>query len=260
MLSNLNKYFAPHYAARRFDTVCTIVNGVEQVVPNRRLYIAANAANALELQNQLGGFGMPWTQVVGSAHITGAQAQAFVDIINKSYGDNQHRRVLDHPDWRAIYGVAIRPLTYLGHGGAPMVAPAADYTVPCHDCHLVLPLRNIAIDHQRPVSGSDSEPVCKVFRAMGLTQSGPAGPKGTSVVAAYSAAVGGVAGVAPARGAVGVARDAKYTLNDRGQMFYSLVKWADDLMSLEECCLNHVINLRPLCGACNTSNRNVQYY
>jgi len=59
-----------------------------------------------------------------------------------------------------------------------MAPPAPGDTVPCHDCGLVLPLRNIEIDHQRPVAGSTTEPVCKVFRAMGLTQAGdPPAPK-----------------------------------------------------------------------------------
>ncbi|MBS0422978.1 MAG: hypothetical protein JSR71_00765 [Proteobacteria bacterium] len=80
---------------------------------------------------------------------------------------------------------------------------------------------------------------------------GPTGPKGQGVIAAYSAAVGGAAGA-------GAGLNEKYTLNDRGQIFYTLVKCAGTgaSMTMEERCLNHVINLRPLCGACNTSNRN----
>lgn len=239
----------------------TIVNGnvVYQQPRQRRIFIAANTQQ-VTLQHQPGGAGTPWTAVGGVAPVTLAQVTAFVNIIvNDSFNNNYHRRVIHNAGWRAIYSVAPRALLYLAHGAAPCPKPPAD-TVACHDCGLVLPLANIDIDHQRPKVGNDYEPVCKVFRAMGLTQAGPSGPKGGAVLATYAPSVGAVAPPASARNAAGAALYQKYTLTDRGQIFYSLVHWAGQSMILQERCLNHVINLRPLCGACNTPNRNTRHF
>jgi hypothetical protein len=235
----------------RVYDMLTIVNGaeVDQQPPIRRIRILPNTTQAI-LQQRVG---PNWQPVPGVAAVTQAQVTQFVNIIQRSFTDGQHRQVLQNAEWRALYHVAPRVLTYLGVNGAPLLpAPMGD-TVPCRDCGLVLPFSNIDIDHQRPVAGNDLEPVCKVFRAMGLTQGAPTGRKGLHVNPAYSALVGGLPGAA-------AGLNAKYTLNDVGQIYYTLVNWAGRSLIMQERCRNHIINLRPLCGSCNSPNRNVRHF
>jgi hypothetical protein len=160
-------------------------------------------ANVAQLRTKVGA---NWQNVPG-ATVSLAQAAAFEGLIALHYPT--HRDVLTHnAQWRAIYNVANRVLSYVDRANAP--APhAAEETVPCHDCNLVCRLdANITIDHQRPQAGNEMEPVCKVFRAMGLTLDGPSGRKGLNVVGAWRASVGGLANAG-----VGTL-NAKYTLNN----------------------------------------------
>jgi hypothetical protein len=250
LLTVPNRLNANHNT-RTYDII-TIRNGLEvdQQPPTRRIRVVQNTTQAV-LQRRVGPH---WQDVLGVAPVTRQQLVQFVAIIQQSYIDNQHRGVLQQAQWRALYHVGQRVLSYLGQNGLPLnPAPMVD-TVACADCGLVLPLRNIDIDHQRPFAGNDREPVCKVFRAMGLTVGGPDGHKGQGVVAAYMAQVGGLPGAANA------ALGDKYTLNDRGEIFYTLVNWAGKSLIMEERCRNHIINLRPLCGACNTPNRNTRHF
>ncbi len=254
MLTVPNRLNAVHYPRPR--DVVTIRNGVEVSAQpaTRRIFVAANATQAILQQRVVLHGQAHWQAVLGVAPVTRQQLVQFAAIIQQSYLDNHHRDVLQEAQWRGLYHVGQRVLSYLGGDGLPLhPAPMTD-TVPCADCGLVLPLRNIQIDHQRPFAGNDCEPVCKVFRAMGLTVGGPDGRKGGAVVAAYAAQVGGQQGPANAT------KGDKYTLSDRGAIFYTLVNWAGKSMLLEERCLNHIINLRPLCGACNTPNRNTRHF
>jgi hypothetical protein len=180
---------------------------------------------------------------------------AFVNFIgNNTY--NIHGNVLTNsPAWRGFYNAAPRVLLYLNAAGQPMPAPMVD-TVPCYDCGLVLPLNNIQIDHQRPQVSNDLEPICKVFRAMGLTLDGPAGPKGLHHVPTISPAVGDLA-----HAGVGTLQ-AKYTLNAVGKIYYTLADWSGLLgdNTLGAACMNHLVNLRPLYAHCNAPNRNVRHF
>jgi hypothetical protein len=117
-------------------------------------------------------------------------------------------------------------------------------------------MRNMTIDHQRPQAGNPVEATCKDFRAFGLTEGDPTGFKGSDYRIMNMANVGRVAGVANA-----TLRE-KYTLNNVGQIYYTIADWAGLVGNgeLDTACMHHVINLRPLCGRCNSPNRNVQYY
>jgi hypothetical protein len=251
MQQMINRMAAKHYD-RRITPVLTIVQGVQQSLAGGMIKIKANTTTA-ELYKKVGSNWVPDGLVMGPV-VTTAHVTSFVGIIQRSFAHNQHRNVLtQNVDWRTFYHVAARALTYIDNGGAAMVVAPAD-TVPCFDCGLVLPLANIHIDHQRPQAGNELEPICKVFRAMGLTIDGPSGPKGTHAIATWRGQVNGL-------GSAGVnTRAAKYTLNDVGKMYYTLAHDAGELPTLKTACMNHVINLRPLCSACNTPNRNVAYY
>ena len=242
---------AKHYD--RHNNEVTIIDGDEEEPhpPARRVRIPPNTTTAV-LQHRVG---PNWVNVPGVAAITLANVTAFVNFINNNAFTANHRDVLTNSaSWRAFYNVTPRVLTYLNHAGGPLAPAPMGHTVACYDCGLVLPLRNITIDHQRPQGGNQYEPVCKVFRAMGLTIDGPAGPKGTHYLAAQRVAVGGL--LSANAGTL----QAKYTLNDVGTIYYTLADWCGVLGTLQTACMNHIVNLRPLCNACNTPNRNVRHF
>jgi hypothetical protein len=253
-LQNMVTRLNANYNARS-RPVATIVAGAETGVGGRRVHIAANATTAV-LQRQTGGFGSPWVAVAPAASVTQGQMTAFVNFItNGTFAPHQYRNVFNDPGWRAFYNAAPRVLQYVSHANAAVVKPAVD-SVPCFDCELVLPVDNMTIDHQRPQAGNPVEPTSKIFRALGLTQGGASGPKGVHFQAAHMVNVGG------AGGAVGATLIQKYTLNDMGQIYFTIADWCGlvDNSELDDACMHHVINLRPLCGACNTPNRNVRHF
>lgn len=251
MQAMIDRMQPKHYD--RHNSMITIATGVEvdQQPPTRRVRILPNTTTAI-LQHRVGA---NWHNVPGVPNITLAHVTAFVNFIrNNSFATGQHRQVLNNVAWRTFYHVGPRVLTWIGQTGLPLApAPNGD-TVPCFDCGLVLPLRNIEIDHQRPQAGNRHEPVAKVFRALGLTVDGPGGDKGVNVFANHGASVAGLASANTGNHA------SKYTLNDVGQIYYTIADWSGVLLVMEEACMNHFVNLRPLCSACNTPNRNVRHY
>lgn len=246
MVNIANRLAALHYP--RTFPVTTLVDADEDTPGDYQIQIQANSTTA-QLRRKVGGI---WQNVFG-ATVTQAQAFAFQNVLALSYPN--HRAVLtQNAQWRALYNVANRVLVYVDRTNTAVVH-AAEETVPCHDCFVVCRLdANITIDHQRPQAGNDLEPVCKVFRAMGLTLDAPLGRKGVHYANIWPALVGGQAGAG-----IGT-RNAKYTLNDIGKIYYTLSEWGNQYANLTSACLNHIINLRPLCNACNTPNRNVQYF
>jgi len=44
------------------------------------------------------------------------------------------------------------------------------------------------------------------------------------------------------------------------KIYFTLSEWNNQYQVLVDACLNHIINLRPLCNACNSPNRNLQYF
>lgn len=233
----------------RTKLVSTIIAGDEHTdLANERIRIAAGATTA-QLQQRVMGV---WQDVAG-AQVTHAQAIQFETFMAQSYP--AHRNVLtNNVYWRTFYNVAMRTLNYVDAGGAAVVRAAVE-TVPCYDCELVCRLdANITIDHQRPQGGNELEPICKVWRAMGLTIDGPDGLKGQDIILHWGPLVGGLASAN-----VGT-RAAKYTLNNAGKIYYTLSEWNNEYGTLVSQSLNHIVNLRPLCHACNTPNRNVAYF
>ena len=250
MVNVSQRLAAIHYP--RNKNVFTIVDADEDEPATYQVQIPSNQTTAFLRQK----IGQNWQNVAGAA-VTLAQANQFDTIMGYTYA--AHRDVLvNNAQWRAIYNVANRALFYIDHTNAQVHKPGED-SVPCHDCGLVCRLdATITIDHQRPQAGNELEPVCKVFRAMGLTIDGPTGRKGThGTVAGWPAAVGGLASAN-----VGTL-NAKYTLNNIGKIYYTLIQWsnpAGNYRALVEDCMNHIMNLRPLCSACNSPNRNVRHF
>ncbi|MDN2709850.1 hypothetical protein O0880_10530 [Janthinobacterium sp. SUN118] len=242
------------YAAMRYHVAYTIQAGIEVALPAQRLIINTNQT-VVRLQNKAPGARL-FVDVPG-ASATALQVNAFVNfIVGHSFAFGQHRAVLNHAPWRNLYNVAPRVLAYMDSHGAAVVNPATD-SVPCVDCDILLPINNITIDHQRPQNGRFEEAVCKVFRSIGLTTGRPTGPKGIHFANLHAATVGGVVGGAPIP-----VRVAKYTLNDMGKIYYTLAQWCGLTVNGElfNACMDHMINLRPLCHSCNTPLRNVAYF
>ena len=240
----------------RTRNAVTITAGVEED-SGRRIRIRAGTTTAtLQSRPPGAGLGAAWTDIP-LASVTHMQMTYFVNFLTQnSYAPGSHRNVLANPAWQGFYHLANRALAYTDHANAAVAKPA-EASVACYDCGLLLPVRNIQIDHQRPVEGNNTEAVCKVFRSIGLTMGAPVGPKGAHFAGLHRANVGGVAGAAAA------ATGAKYTLNNIGEIYLTVADWCGLLTGnheLDMACMNHIINLRPLCPACNTPNRNVPHF
>lgn len=244
-------------AAGDLNRMCTtIAAGREIYIVNDRVFINAAARTATLQRRGPSVAGRVWHNLA-NASVSVAHMTSFVNFISgNTFTVGQHRNVLANQDWQAFYNRAHRQLLYIGNNNLPMMTPA-EPSVPCYDCGIVLREANIHIDHQRPVAGNNSEAVCKVFRALGLTVGAGTGPKAAHFHAAHSATVNGVAGIA------GATRDQKYTLNAVGRIYLTIADWCGLLQGNNEfdmACINHVINLRPLCSTCNTANRNTPHY
>lgn len=176
-------------------------------------------------------------------------------ITGTAFAKTQYGNVVDDPMFHKLYDVQQRPLNYI-EGGAALTRPTL--SAPCMICGLVLPLRNLTIDHQRPQTGGDHEAVLKTFRAFGLTTEGPQGPKGRAILAHITQGTP-VATVPtqPTRAALGGALPVnRYTLNDIGTILYSFVASAGETALLESQCMHGLLNLKPACGACNSARGN----
>jgi hypothetical protein len=240
----------------RVRDAVTINAGVE-AASGRRIRIRAGTTTVTLQGRPLGApLGTPWTDIP-LASVTLPQMTHFVNFLTQnSFLPGNHRGVLNNAAWQGFYHLANRALAYTNHANAAVANPA-EPSVACYDCGLVLPTRNIQIDHQRPVEGNNTEAVCKVFRSIGLTVGAAAGPKGAHFAGIHRANVGGVVGAA------GAATAAKYTLNNIGEIYLTVADWCGLLTGnheLDMACMNHIINLRPLCPACNTPNRNTPHF
>lgn len=155
-------------------------------------------------------------------------------------GLTDHLQIKANPQWQAFYLVADRDVATLDRAGG--AGTASKSSVPCWKCRVLLPLDCIHIDHSRPQAGGQIEAIAKVLRALGLTQGAPRGAK--------SVAFAGAAGAAAS------SLSQRYTLSDRGTTFFTLLNRVGEqrpevMPEVSRLCLNHYINLRPLCPGCN---------
>jgi hypothetical protein len=186
--------------------------------------------------------------------ITGVQIAKFFKLfgVAKGYTKATYRNVKDSPHWRTAY--AIEPVWFSRmhktHGPMPLLADATS----CRACGLVLPLRNLTIDHQKAQAGGEEAAICRVFRGVGLTVAGPHGAKNNMALGQFATLVGGNSN--PPRGS----REDRYTLNAAGAIYYSVLKAANQLGELKKACMHHYLNLRPICGPCNSSLGNLNIF
>lgn len=176
-------------------------------------------------------------------------------ITNNALAPTRYTKVMDDFIFQKLYDVTERPLSYIECG--EMIIRST-LSAPCMICGIILPLRNLTIDHQRPQSGGGLEAVVKTFRGLGLTTEGPQGPKGIAILNHVKQAIPLSAaqtqqGRPPLNGA---SLSNRYTLNQMGAALYSFVEIAGAAGVLESQCMHGVFNLRPVCGACNSDRGN----
>jgi hypothetical protein len=191
-----------------------------------------------------------------------------------SYAATTYGNIVNHRLFQQLYQRGQRPVAYVK--GTTFSTQSED-TFPCQICGIVLPASCIDIDHIRPKKGGELEAVAKVLRTLDLTVKGPTGQKSPQLQSTLQLArlhqQGMVTGLnsfmnsglltaVPTR--VGRAPKIqptsslgdRYSLNWQGFLFYTVVKSLGSKTELEVRSMNSMINLRPLCGHCNSSRQN----
>jgi hypothetical protein len=209
----------------------------------------------------------------------------------KEWHVSEYRDVLTLKDWKEMYQFGERCLQHMNDSGH-ILTPDKNRkmeTAPCHNCGLLLPTESIQIDHHHAKSTQRSYAVLKVFRALGLTQNGPTGPKGGWLKNEF--AVTRTGGTKPKidpihpkyrklgdTGLDGTPSDeSKRTLNEEGCLFLSVLAGCAyeaagsrtasarftkkpsvpmHLLTLRDYCVHSMVNLCPMCAGCNSRKSN----
>jgi hypothetical protein len=156
------------------------------------------------------------------------------------------------PLFGLLYDVANRNIFYVSGG---VLTGKMELSIPCMLCGVVLPIRNMTIDHQRPQTGGAYEAILKTFRAFGLTKEGPKGEKGKKIKEHLF--TGAQITTVPTKldriSVAGTSLNDRYTLNDEGTELYSFICASGNLEQLKIDCLHGLMNLQPACNSCNSS-------
>jgi len=177
-------------------------------------------------------------------------------ISGTAFAKTQYGKAADDPFFHMLYNVKERALMYMEAGTECSKAVSS---APCMMCGVILPLRNLTVDHQRPQSGGESEAVLKTFRAFGFTKAGPKGVKGQRILDHFTNG----ARMQPAMPQLG--RPAlptgttvadRYSLNVNGAILYSFIVAGGKRDELQNQCMHGLLNLKPLCQTCNSSRGN----
>lgn len=220
----------------------TIRDGRHTDLPTERLRLASGYV--VQLVDQ------PGTVLAAIGH------PDVLQVINRleglAFNATQYAAAKQNPTWQALYQVKKRPLYFLVNGA--QAHGVAEDSAPCIYCGLLLPLRLITVDHQRPQAGGETEAVAKMFRTLGWTVAGPIGAKGQSFQSGHLTPVEPRVsrGVRTPTSTLGQ----RYTLNAVGTLWYSLAVAIGARAALEATCMHSLINLAPLCHGCNSSKNN----
>jgi hypothetical protein len=198
-------------------------------------------------------------------YTTPAQLGECIDAIGR-FSWSEHRDVTDHDVWRHVYGYMPTfdfPTAAVNSLGQMVVgAPVQAEAVPCSKCGMVLPLFAIEVDHRFPKVGDSYMAARKVFRAIGLTATGPTGRKGLHMQAViFNQTVPNTTIRTPhpyqARtdkfDAIG-----KATPSELGDMLLRTISVLDPAMQKKflKACMNSFVNLQPMCRSCNGGKSN----
>ena len=179
--------------------------------------------------------------------------------------------------FKTLYRVEDRAVSY--YGGTTK----QELCMTCVDCGIFLPRRYMQMDHQRPQVDGQTESVAKVLRVLGLTQAEPKGEKctqlrsairimmdrfqipGPGLLVIFTNGEGIQNAVTPKKMRLQVntasTLNQRYSLNETGTIFYSLVIALRKREILETRTMHSLANIRPLCSNCNGSrgNRDLKY-
>src|SRR5690606_18304743 len=94
----------------------------------------------------------------------------------------------------------------------------------------------------------------RLFRAAGLTVSTGYGNKNRHLQNNFATRFGGNTTVLP-RGQKGDVND-RYTLTPKGALYFTVLQNFILTSEMKQMSMHHVVNLRPMCGPCNSQLRN----
>lgn len=204
-------------------------------------------------------------------------SQDAVSVINTilSLSVSDHKNIKLNTNWQNLYQRRKRNVSFMDANGTVADLVNTLWTYPCHYCGIVLPEELIQVDHQMP-QASPTYAVLKVFHSVTLpdgsllTTGAATGQKNKQIGIFLGNAMGPVAPVGVKARAFGstwnlkagsLARDARYTLNDKGRLILSLMEAHFGLPTLSQHCLNSLLNLVPSCSNCNVKKSdNVHVY
>lgn len=177
-----------------------------------------------------------------------------VEVRCFSHTVTTYRSVL-HNDmlFKELYDISNRPVSYIENG---MTSTKSELTGPCMICGVVLPVTAMQVDHQaaKGAKGGGDEALLRAFRAMGLTKAAAHGPKNSTILTRMDATAPAPAvSTQPGRALPAGSRNDRYTLNDKGAVLYSIIKFANRDDNVRTRCLHGLTNLRLSCPHCNTS-------
>ena len=181
--------------------------------------------------------------------VTGVNLGEFFSFFegDLAFTANTYRKVKDLKLWQDVYGV--KELMYEALSKRDGLYAKTEKSAFCRVCGLMLPLKVLTVDHQKAQTADVTAAILRVFRGLGLTKAGARGKKNTEAIAAWAAKVGG--DTAPKGGTMAE----RTTLNVFGGIYYSVFKAAGALPALSTACTHHYLNLRPVCGPCNSRLR-----
>lgn len=230
--------------------IFTLDGGVEKELPGFRITSEKTTNGKIMSVSLVDG------SSVSKAKLDRTQINEFHNFFGATYSyGSKYRKVIDNELWQGVYNVDLyHSFTgYDSRNGAPRKKIEA--AVACRKCFIILPTRIITIDHQAPQTGGTKLAILRIFRGLGLTAGGPRlNGKNYKSIQLTASKVGGDPAPVMARPKT----EPLKTLNDAGTLYYSVLK-ANDEGWLGKACLHHYLNLRPMCGPCNSSlsNKNI---
>src|SRR5262249_48379939 len=153
---------------------------------------------------------------------------------------------------REVYAIEPANIQYWNKkAGVRPVAKPVDCAFCLGTCGYHLPLDVLTIDHQRAQSLTGLEVLMRMFRGMGLTIGAPAGLKNKQILGKWAADVGGDTNLTRS-----TAKNDQNSLSPQGVLYYSIFKKLNVIDELKGIAMHHFLNLRPMCGPCNSARGN----
>jgi len=148
-----------------------------------------------------------------------------------------YRAIKSNADWQGMHAVGQRAIVYELNGAAvPLLRPE---TVVCKRCSVVMTLEAATIDHRHPQSGGERQAARRVLRAVGLAQKHAKHPAGRFIEerSPFKDRREGFPGGG---------------LSYLGVIFFSCICFSRNYDAFAATCINHLVNLEPMCFRCNS--------